>query len=110
MAYHDINCEGLTFSEWVQAAGLYKPRPGYWYGSDAECAGYSISTSYYQGYDKHGNKTGVHVNLSANGGKAIRKNYTKTLFSKTIRNAWRNGEDPSDYLAQAPKRWCKGPV
>lgn len=73
MAYHDINCEGLTFSEWVQAAGLYKPMMGNAYQSGVSCAGYS--------------------------------NCGETMFPKAIRHAWRNGEDPSDYLPEAPKRW-----
>lgn len=73
MAYNNINHEGLTFSEWVQAAGLYKPMMGTAYQSGASCAGYT--------------------------------SFGKPLFSKTIRNAWRNGEDPSDYLLEAPKRW-----
>jgi len=110
MAYYDINCEGLTFSEWVQAAGLYKPIGGSAYQSGASCAGYSTSTSYYQGYDKHDNKVDVHVNLSANGGRAVRKSRTQVLFPKAIRNAWRNGEDPTEYLTQAPRRWCNSPA
>ena len=79
MAYHYINSEGLTFSEWVQAAGLYKPMQGAAYQSGASCAGY---TSWFG----------------------------KPLFSKVIRNAWRNGEDPSDCLPQAPRRWANAPA
>lgn len=78
MAYHDINSEGLTFSEWVQAAGLYKPMGGSAYQSGASCAGYTS-----QG---------------------------QTLFPKAVRGAWRNGEDPSDYLPQAPRRWANAPA
>jgi len=47
VAYHDVNNEGLTFSEWVQAAGLYKPMQGSAYGN-ADCAGYSTLRSGYR--------------------------------------------------------------
>jgi hypothetical protein len=110
MAYHDTNCEGLTFSEWVQAAGLYRPRPGYSYCSGAECAGYSSSTSYYQGYDRHGNEADLDINLYTNGGRSVRKSQTTTHFPRRIREAWRNGEDPSDHLPGAPRRWSNPPA
>jgi hypothetical protein len=73
MAYHDMNSEGLTFSEWIQAAGYFKPDPmtGPTGGEEKrDCAPY---TRTYKGCS------------------------TQTFFPKKLRDAWRNGEDPSEY-------------
>lgn len=100
MAYHDMNSEGLTFSEWVQAAGYYLADP---MGDDYGCAPYSRSYPYYVGLDRHGNEAGLNINLFANGGRSVRRSGTRTFFSKRLRDAWRNGEDPSEYRQDAPK-------
>lgn len=69
MAYHDVNSEGLTFSEWVQAAGRYVANP---MGDDYGCAPYTW---------------GSH-----------------SMFPRALRDAWRNGEDPTEHRAAAPGR------
>jgi hypothetical protein len=104
MAYHDVNSEGLTFSEWVQAAGLYKPSPGYAYGN-SDCAGYSTSRSGYRPV-----KDGESRDVIIRGDFYNRESSSITHFPRYIRNAWRNGEDPSDYLPEAPCRWYNAPV
>lgn len=101
MAYHDINSEGLTFSEWVQAAGSYVPDPK---GDAYGCAPYSLSCPYYVGFDRHGSEAGINVNLHANNGRVVRRSGTRTFFPRRLRNAWRNGEDPAEYRAAAPRR------
>jgi hypothetical protein len=105
MAYNDTNSEGLTFSEWIQAAGRYKPDPfcGPAGGIEADCAPYSRSYPYYVGLDRYGNEAGLNINLFANGGRSVRRSGTRTFFSKKLRDAWRNGEDPSEYRQEAPK-------
>lgn len=102
--HSDVNSEGLTFTEWIQAAGYYKPWPGYGDSENTSCAPYSSSTSYFVGYDRDGNEKPLGVNLHVNGGRAVRKTSTRTYFPRKLRQAWRNGEDPSDYLNDAPKR------
>jgi hypothetical protein len=67
MAYHDRNSEGLTFSEWIQAAGYYKPDP-MGAGPNRDCAPYARS------------------------------------HPRALRQAWRNGEDPTEYRNQAHGR------
>lgn len=104
MAYHDINSEGLTFSEWVQAAGLYKPMQGHAYGN-ADCAGYSTSRSGYRPISE-----GERRDVIVGGYFYKRTSSSTTHFPLRIREAWRNGEDPSDYLPQAPRRWANAPA
>jgi hypothetical protein len=41
MSHCSTNGEGLTFEEWVQAAGLYKPWPGTSYKEGTSCSPYS---------------------------------------------------------------------
>jgi len=105
MSYHDTNCEGLTFSEWAQAAGLYKPSPGYWYGSGADCVGYSTSKSGYRPV-----KEGERRDVIIQGYFYKRTSTSTTHFPLHIRQAWRNGEDPLDYLPEAPRRWANAPA
>jgi len=101
IAYHDTNSEGLTFPEWVQAAGRYVANP---MGDDYGCAPYSRSYPYYVGFDRHGNEADLNINLYASGGTSVRRSGTRTFFPKRLREAWRNGEDPTEHRAAAPGR------
>jgi hypothetical protein len=103
MAYSDQNHEGLTFSEWIQAAGHFLPDP-MGAGPNRDCAPYSRSYPYYVGFEKDGTEAGICVNLHARGGYAVRRSGTKTFFSRKLRQAWINGEDPSEYRGQAHGR------
>jgi len=96
MAYHDMNSEGLTFSEWVQAAGCYQANP---MGDDFGCAPYSVSTSYVCEISRYGNEQGLPTRFRQ--GRRIRSSHT--LFPRQLRDAWRNSEDPSEYRQEAPK-------
>jgi hypothetical protein len=104
MAYHDVNREGLTFSEWAQAAGLYKPMQGSAYGS-ADCVGYSTSTSGYRPV-----REGERRDVIIQGYFYKRTSSSTTHFPLRVRQAWRNGEDPSDHLPEAPRRWRNPPT
>lgn len=97
MAYHDVNQEGLTFSEWVQAAGHYVPSP---MGDDYGCAPYSMSSSYVCEISRNGNEQGLPARFRQ--GRVVRSSWT--FFPKRLRDAWRNGEDPTEHRAVAPGR------
>lgn len=94
MAYDDLNAEGLTFAEWLQAAGHFKNDPLY----DGRCAPYTRSKPYYIGLDDLGREVVLHINLPPNKYRVIRRSGTIRYFSQHLRNAWRNGEDPSEHL------------
>jgi hypothetical protein len=64
-----VNDEGLTFAEWIQAAGRFKPMGPSFPGSHVEpdCAPMS-------------------------------------WFPRRLRRAWREGQDPTDWISSAPGR------
>lgn len=85
----DVNKEGLTFKEWVCAAavavidqGMVKP--------------YTTSYTYYKEHEPE-------YYLDAPGrcftDRRPKRRRTTTWYSKQYRNAWKNGEDPTEYRA-----------
>ncbi len=70
---HDLNPEGLTFEEWVLAAGKAK------FGHIAS--------------------EGIYPYTTSDGSRYTSTRHTTTHYSRHIRKAWREGEDPTEYRA-----------
>lgn len=68
---HDVNSEGLTFTEWVLAAG--KARFGYIHAE------------------------GIYPYTTSDGGRFTPTRYKLTHYPLRLRRAWKAGEDPTEY-------------
>lgn len=103
MARDTVNPEGLTFEEWVCAAGVAVPdhrmNPMESWRAWPWVMPYSQSDTYY---DPWVNPIPGTVLLVGHGQRmplGKKRTRTTTFYSKKIREAWRNGEDPTEWRA-----------
>lgn len=80
------NKEGLTFKEWVCAAGVAVI-------DDGSCGVQPYSTSYEIAILDNGHQ--IAAGFIEKKRRLVRR--TTRFYSRKIRKAWTNGEDPSDY-------------
>lgn len=98
MARYSVNIEGLTFSEWLCAAGLAVY-------SDSEPEGVKpFSSSYRQWKSKALRRWAEYRPIDLDPRQCPRHLlepfYVRTeYYSRKVRKAWRSGEDPTEWRA-----------
>lgn len=95
MARDSVNCEGMTFEEWVCAAGVAKPdhRFAVYDGPFPPVAAYS--ESFQSQYTDWRNGSMLYDGIILPKTRLVR---TKLVnYPKKIRVAWKNGEDPTEW-------------
>ena len=85
----DVNREGMTFEEWVCAAGVAV--------IDRFVKPYSESSYYYTMAPNPVPGTVLLVFGTSRPPPGIKHRQTVRWYSKKIRDAWKNGEDPSEW-------------
>ena len=86
-----VNKEGLTFEEWVCAAGKAVRDPLF---SEFCVAPYTRSGVTYPDHKDYGIKPG-----RCSTDPRPPKRYTNRYYSEKIRQAWKQGEDPTEWRA-----------
>lgn len=87
-----MNKEGLTFEDWVCAAGVAVDHPAY----PENVAPFSISETYWQTYYL-GTRGTSDERFFDEVPRQRKRKHTRVFYSRKLRDAWRQGEDPSEW-------------